>query len=339
MKHLFLVLLMNTLMVYAKGQIAGGVLHLNGVSDYADSFGTFDALTDSSDFTIELWFRKCNATPASFNLFDYKASTAGDGIDAFYSDFLGAIQVTFSGETGFQNTVYMNVPLSQEEVNNGQWKHFAITFDDDSGIARAFINGVFVLEEDSVSFVPTTGSFVLGANDLGYLWPFAGEIDEVRTSNVIRYGSNFIPENVPFEVDNHTLGLWHFDEAEGTNVFHDEVDQFAFIGNSNTTTFHLIEADNISICPGNSVLLDAHSNLLSYSWTPSTGLSATDIANPNSTPGNSITYLLTANNGMCDYEDSIHINVGNLQASINGNATICAGDTTELSACCGTTYS
>ena len=49
-----------------------------------------------------------------------------------------------------------------------------------------------------------------------------GYIDEVRISNVVRYVR---PEwDVPegrFEVDKHTISLWHFDEAPGINFFKD----------------------------------------------------------------------------------------------------------------------
>lgn len=49
-----------------------------------------------------------------------------------------------------------------------------------------------------------------------------GYIDEVRISNVVRYVR---PEwDVPegkFEVDEHTISLWHFDEAPGINRFED----------------------------------------------------------------------------------------------------------------------
>ncbi len=49
-----------------------------------------------------------------------------------------------------------------------------------------------------------------------------GYIDEVRISNVVRYVR---PEwEVPkgkFEVDEHTISLWHFDEAPGINRFED----------------------------------------------------------------------------------------------------------------------
>jgi serine/threonine protein kinase len=43
---------------------------------------------------------------------------------------------------------------------------------------------------------------------------FHGEIDEIRISDTARYSANFAPQH-RFESDEHTLGLYHFDETAG----------------------------------------------------------------------------------------------------------------------------
>jgi len=49
-----------------------------------------------------------------------------------------------------------------------------------------------------------------------------GYIDEVRISKVVRYvGPKWDVPNGKFEVDRHTISLWHFDEAPGANLFKD----------------------------------------------------------------------------------------------------------------------
>ena len=51
---------------------------------------------------------------------------------------------------------------------------------------------------------------------------FQGYIDEVRISKVVRYvGPEWDVPNGKFEVDRHTISLWHFDEAPGANLFKD----------------------------------------------------------------------------------------------------------------------
>ena len=48
---------------------------------------------------------------------------------------------------------------------------------------------------------------------------FAGEIDEVRVSDIVRYPTIFFkPSATPFTTDSDTRGLWHFDEGAGTTA-------------------------------------------------------------------------------------------------------------------------
>ena len=52
---------------------------------------------------------------------------------------------------------------------------------------------------------------------------FRGFIDEMRISNILRYPDREwkIPER-KFKVDEHTISLWHFDEAPWLGRFKDE---------------------------------------------------------------------------------------------------------------------
>ena len=51
---------------------------------------------------------------------------------------------------------------------------------------------------------------------------FQGYIDEVRISNVVRYvGPKWEVPKGKFEVDKHTISLWHFDEPPELNRFKD----------------------------------------------------------------------------------------------------------------------
>jgi hypothetical protein len=49
---------------------------------------------------------------------------------------------------------------------------------------------------------------------------FQGEIDDVRVSSVVRYVSNFTPQDF-FAADASTIGLWHFNEPVGSTSFSD----------------------------------------------------------------------------------------------------------------------
>ena len=62
---------------------------------------------------------------------------------------------------------------------------------------------------------------VLGAekHDAGTEYPsYSGWLDEVRLSTVVRYPDSFPRPAAPFEPDDHTAALWHFDEGGGEVV-------------------------------------------------------------------------------------------------------------------------
>lgn len=91
--------------------------------------------------------------------------------------------------------------------------------------------------------------------------------------------------------------------------------------------------NNVTICPGGSAQLNATGGV-SYVWTPVTGLSATNIANPVATPSTTTTYIVTVTdaNG-CSATDSVTVTVGNnLSINITNDTTICQGASIVLTA-------
>jgi hypothetical protein len=96
-----------------------------------------------------------------------------------------------------------------------------------------------------------------------------------------------------------------------------------------------------SICAGSSVQLTA-SGASTYSWSPSTGLSATNIANPVANPASTQTYTVTGTdvNG-CVSTGTVTVTVNPIPVvTINpNNTTICKGNSTDLTASGATTYS
>lgn len=94
---------------------------------------------------------------------------------------------------------------------------------------------------------------------------------------------------------------------------------------------------DITVCPGNTATMQA-SGGTSYSWSPATGLSGTNIANPtfNGTAGE--VYLVSIGNGSCIYVDTVSVTVGNVTANAGADQTICAGAAAQLLASGGTNY-
>lgn len=107
--------------------------------------------------------------------------------------------------------------------------------------------------------------------------------------------------------------------------------------NTSQTTVNVLPALNIttnfdsqSICPGESIQLVANGGT-SYTWSPTTGLSNPNIANPIATPLTTTTYVVGVSNGNCTSTKSILVNVLN-NPTVNAGAdkTIIAGQKTVL---------
>jgi PKD repeat protein len=95
---------------------------------------------------------------------------------------------------------------------------------------------------------------------------------------------------------------------------------------------------NQTICNGASTQLNATGGQV-YVWTPSTGLSNANIANPIASPTTTTTYNVQVTNGTCSSIASVTVTVTNLNINAGSDVTICSGETANLNASGGTTYS
>ncbi len=93
--------------------------------------------------------------------------------------------------------------------------------------------------------------------------------------------------------------------------------------------------NDVSICPGASTNLNASgTGAVSYSWTPTTGLSNAAIANPVATPTSTTSYIVAVTNGSgCVDMDTVVVTVVPLPTpaiTANGPTTFCAGGNVKL---------
>ena len=94
---------------------------------------------------------------------------------------------------------------------------------------------------------------------------------------------------------------------------------------------------DLSICQGGSTVISA-SGTGSVSWSPSTGLSETNILNPTASPAITTTYTLTIDDGQCSNSDQMIVFVSSPAVlSITENQSICEGECTTISVS-GATY-
>jgi gliding motility-associated-like protein len=92
-------------------------------------------------------------------------------------------------------------------------------------------------------------------------------------------------------------------------------------------------ADNPAICFGDSILLNSTNEPdVTYTWSPTTGLSSPNSGNPSAAPSQTTTYMLSAQLGNCTVERSVTVTVASATIDAGQDETICFGETTTLTA-------
>lgn len=100
---------------------------------------------------------------------------------------------------------------------------------------------------------------------------------------------------------------------------------------TNTLTLNAINGG--SVCLGASFTPTVVSNATTYSWSPTTGVSNPNIANPVITPTGTTTYTLTATLGTCTQQRSFTLNVfPGATANAGPDVSIIAGDSYQIPA-------
>lgn len=112
--------------------------------------------------------------------------------------------------------------------------------------------------------------------------------------------------------------------------------------------------DDVLICAGGSVSLNASGGGISYSWSPTIGLDDPNIANPTASPTETTTYYVTVvypnSSASCSQVDSVIVTVaaqgfadinlvsGGIQTDVDGNPIVCENTPILLQAFGGDTY-
>lgn len=170
--------------------------------------------------TVEMWFKPDSVLKADTHDPDYtylfckniSGNNEGDmGIS--WGRGKGELQ-TFIQDGTTTTSVYPSITVWEP-----RWYHIAYVWDVDDSM-RVFIDGV---QHDAVAPCPPVHggvqSIVLGSGADNLLdtrfETFRGTIDEVRISMTPRYTENFSPQSAPYQPDQYTLALWHFDDGSG----------------------------------------------------------------------------------------------------------------------------
>jgi hypothetical protein len=168
----------------------------------------------TGNFTIEAWVY-WRGGPAFQRVFDFGTGTGNWMAFAASSNF-GTNGAVFA----FQTPTASGNIQSPAPLPTNSWTHVAVTIDA-AGVATMYINGVNVAS-GNLGFHPAD----LGATNFDYLgrsqFPadpyFNGIIDELRLSSVVRYTTGFTPPTSEFTPDANTLGLYHFNEGDPSQI-------------------------------------------------------------------------------------------------------------------------
>ncbi|PCH67070.1 MAG: hypothetical protein COC01_06595 [Bacteroidetes bacterium] len=103
---------------------------------------------------------------------------------------------------------------------------------------------------------------------------------------------------------------------------------------------------NISICLGDSAILGGSpvvtggTGSYNYSWSPTAGLDNSALANPKASPSGTTQYLVTVTDAVtgCSNNDSVNVTIGATVATASGDTGICQGESAQLNANGGVTY-
>jgi hypothetical protein len=212
--------------------------------------------------------------------------------------------------------------LKYNSAGQYQWAHGIGGTQDDLGLGLTtdnhslFVAGSF--SGSNVDFNPSVSTFSLnsaGGADMFYAsYTFGGQFkcafrvggasnDYCRAlttigANTINGIGYFQSANVDF---NPAAGVTNLSSSGGFDIFQANY-QWSFVVATNSDT---------TICPGGSVQLNA-SGATTYFWTPSTGLSNPNIANPVATPSVTTQYVVLGSNGAgCVLTDTVTVTVNN----------------------------
>ncbi len=227
----------------------GNYLVLDGVDDHAVlDFETFGLLMpkDTDEFTFEAWIYPTTPLNKDIHAMVLSQQVMMYIVTHDHREFAGL--VVPKGHLLLVCSAHLARDVGHVIVRNppikffpNQWNHIA--FQGGKGQKTTVIVNDFarptreekgtILAHDADKITEFGGhpqDFTLGGWDAkvpfhkGHSWGhFAGYIDEVRISKVVRYNTakrGFTPRT-KFKNDAKTVALWHFDEPRGTRAFSD----------------------------------------------------------------------------------------------------------------------
>lgn len=189
-------------------------LYLDGTGDSVQIYDSNTAL-GSGDFTIECWAYYPNVSTRTNGICDFRTSGSNLVAPAIYVNTSAQIILNMNGV----------VRITAGGVPANSWWHFAYTRSGNQN--KIFINGTQAGSTWTDSSNYTYSQFIIGSLVGGANNPALGFYDEWRMSRTARYTANFTPPTEPFENDEHTFLLLHFNDYHGSKRIEDDIGNLA----------------------------------------------------------------------------------------------------------------
>jgi len=240
-----------------------GCLLLEGGNDYAqaEDNGELDLGDESGEsFTVEAWI---NFTNFSSSYIVNKPQAY-----ALYTRSYPSMGYNFRG-LGFWIYPGRIVERNYTEISGRGfwvpgWHHVAGVYDQTSGTMMLYMDGERLHSWGGGGLIANSSDSVKVGERV------TGQIDELRISNIVRYvDSTYVVQTSPYEVDEHTCALWHFDEVDGMTAFHDvaKIDNLLIGYNGARTIKSVVENTNHFSTPSNFILYQNYPNPFNLSTT------------------------------------------------------------------------
>ena len=163
---------------YANGKV-GAAFKFDGTDDRAIVFKSPSLdIAKNGSMTIEFWSNAITRGNEPFLLGWNNGSAYGVYLYQRQQSFINDLRLVLIDTAGVRHEFAVSENYGSGAVN-GQWRHYALTYDKASGLGKFYINGVLQTQANLGSFTPQTSyDFHLGFVP-GQSTPFAGMLDEV----------------------------------------------------------------------------------------------------------------------------------------------------------------
>jgi len=174
-----------------------------------------ESLSDFQQVTLECWYYQINIDGGDETIIGSEHIGGSPTTMIYFQNDWGQFEGRICD--GLGNCVEY---ADGRNIQQNTWYHLALCFD--GSLFKVFINGALMYTEEGTleQMINDGEDWVINRHtwDGGSSSRLTGYIDELRISNNCRYTESFYLQDVEFIPDEHTMGLWHFNEGTGNQV-------------------------------------------------------------------------------------------------------------------------